>query len=53
MSSKAPFGEGGAQGGVAMVGDHGELLAGSEMIGCIQLVSPTFFPAEAWIPQRP
>jgi putative restriction endonuclease len=24
---------------------------GSEMIGCIQLVSPTFFPVGAWIPQ--
>jgi putative restriction endonuclease len=24
---------------------------GSDVIGCIQLVSPTFFPAAAWIPQ--
>ena len=25
--------------------------AGSEEIGCIQLVTPTFFPRGAWIPQ--
>jgi putative restriction endonuclease len=28
-----------------------DLATGSDDIGCIQLVSPVFFPPEAWIPQ--